>query len=385
MRRLMPILGAISAVTAAHAQPLVTFAPVPGQQLIAVNNPEQLFTVDLGDDNLGNTVIYRDQVRPGIYRNWFQHSNKSGGTIGYAIAVENPGLTTISVASSGRGFTATLNGGTPFVGLFNTPTRSQMMVPPGQRVWFWRNDSAVPNGPSFSGVIDLVIKGGDAIIENVAYRSFARLTGVRSYQGYVVRTEPNGQNTARVYKGRSPVSTIETNLSFTIGNGTPVGPLSVQTRDYNLVSQVYGAPVTRGYWISNIGPAQNAQGVSSDMLTFTTPGWGPISIFTRSDATNNFPNFGNWGAMYRVNLSVTNTGTTARTVTYNLQPPGNAPVAYRYAGGWKQTIIGTNVSFPIYSVSVPAGQTVVIPSEWALGGPGFGAIRNTVNVTNAGP
>jgi hypothetical protein len=243
----------------------------------------------------------------------------------------------------------------------------------------------VPNGPSFSGVIDLVIKGGDAIIENVAYRSFARLTGVRSYQGYVVRTEPNGQNTARVYKGRSPISTIETNLSFTIGNSTPVGALSVQTRDYNLVSQVYGAPVTRGYWISNIGPAQNAQGVSSDMLTFTTPGWGPISIFTRSDATNNFPNFGNWGAMYRVNLSVTNTGTTARTVTYNLQPPGNAPVAYRDAGGWKQTIIGTNVSFPIYSVSVPAGQTVVIPSEWALGGPGFGAIRNTVNVTNAGP
>lgn len=385
MRRLLPVLIATTAVSAASAQPLVTFSQVPGQQLIAVNNPEQLFTVDLGDDNLGNTVIYRERVPRGIYRNWFQHSNKSGGTIGYAIAVENPGPAEISVASSGRGFTATLNGGTPFVNLFNTPTRAQSMVQPGQRVWFWRNDNAVANGPSFSGVIDLVIKGGDAIIENVAYRSFSRLTGTRSYQGYVVRTEPNGQNTARVYKGRSTVSTIETNLSFTINNGTPVGALNLQSRDYNLISQAYGNPVTRGYWISNIGPAQNAQGVTSDMLTFNTPGWGPINPLTRSDATNNYPNLGNWGAMYRVNLSITNTGTTARSVTYNLQPPGNAPIGYRDAGGWKQTIIAGNVSFPIYSVSVPAGQTVVIPSEWVLGGPGFGAIRNTVNVTNAGP
>ena len=125
--------------------------------------------------------------------------------MGYAIAVQNPGTSSISVASSGRGFTASLNGGAPFVALYSTPIKSQTMVAPGQRVWFWRNDS-IPNGSPFSGVIDLIIKGGDVIIENVGYKTFAQLTGTRSYQGYVVRTEPNGQNTARVYKiGRAHV------------------------------------------------------------------------------------------------------------------------------------------------------------------------------------
>lgn len=384
-------LAAFTFLGGALAQaPRVVFTKEKGRNLITVNNPEQLTTVDLGDNNLGNTVIYRDTIRAGAYRNWFEHTNRTGGTIGHAISLVNTGTSPMTVITYGSSFHVGLLGGKPFSGLFGSnPAPVRTTLAAGQRMWLWRLDNAVANNNFFSGVIDFDLDGrGTVQVENIAYRQFSRLTGTRTYMGYIQRVEPDGTRAARQYKGMSAFWAVRTDPMVFVINNSSTGELPVTTADYNLTTQTYGPPVVRSYWISNIGPAQNAQGVTSDMVAWWMPGWGWVDPLLRSDGTNNFPNLGNWGVVYIVTGAVQNTGTFTRTVQFNLRAPagGGSPIAYQGTDGvWRDTKMEAGQSAVLGSITVPAGKTVLFTYRYVLGGPGAGALRNSISIATPSP
>lgn len=369
-----------------NSAPTVSYSRVTGRNLIAINNPEQLTTDDLADSNFGSKVIYRQLLRPGSYRNWFEHVNRSGGTIGYAVSLRNIARNVATFRIRGRAFDVGLLGGKCFSDLLsNYATGTTVNISPGSTVWIWRNDNAVTNTNFFSGVIDFELTGGSIEIDNIAYRNFANIAKGRTYMGYITRVEPDGTRCARQYKGIAPVTTVQTNLlAFTI-NDLNTGALTVTTSDYNLTTQTYGNPTQRTFWFTNIGPGQNTQAVTSDMLSWDMPGWGLVNPLTRSDATNNFPNLGNWAVEYSVRGSVSNEGTRSRTISINLQAPagGGSPIAYRGGDGvWRHLKINAGSNIQYFTLAIPAGQTRSFDARYILGGPGAGSLRNTITLIN---
>lgn len=360
-----------------------------GRALIYVNNPEQITTADLGDSNYGDAAIMRATGVQGKQRCYFEHLNRTGFTIGYGIQLYNPNSTSVTVTVQGSGFEASTQGGQPFAQMFgnySTPGASYT-VGPGRVLWLLRRDAAVANNTFFSGVVDFSVDGGGVTINHIAYRSFGALDGSTRYIGYVQRIEPDGTQEARVYKGLNPnTMAIAADLDFVIGDSDPAGVLAVSYPNYDLNAGAYGSSVVRANgWYTNIGPANNANAVASDMFAFDLPGWGRIDPFARSDGEGKYPNLGNWGVVYVVRGKVTNTGTRTRQLSVNLKanPSASAAIAYRGSDGvWRSTVVSAGSNIRYYSFSVAPGGTVNYEASFVLGGPSGGNLLQSVALNN---
>jgi hypothetical protein len=371
----------------AGAAPTVAFTRGGDRQLIFVNNPEQITDRDLGDADRGDASILRVTGVQGAVRSFWEHTNRTGRPLGYAVMIYNPSPTAVSVVVHGRGFTTGFLGGKPFSDLLGDDSRAGTRIPvaAGAVLWLDRRDASVPDHAFFSGVIDFDVEGGPVTVDHIAYDQFSRLDSSRTYQGYLQRVEPDSTRVARQYKGTSPYSEVTaSDVDFTITDADR-GALPVVTRDYDLTAGAPGAPVTRTYWISHIGPGQNAQAVTSDMLAWETPGWGRIDPLTRSDGEGKYPNLGNWGVVYIVRGTVRNAGTLTRDVSVNVEAPANggSPIAYRGNDGtWRHLKLAAGTSARHYTLRVPAGQAVRYEARFILGGPGAGSLKNWVSVNH---
>lgn len=363
--------------------PALAFTPGGDRTLIAVNNPEQLVVGDLGDPRLGDKSIMRVTGVTGKIRNWFEHVNRTGLKIGYGIMIYNPNSYSVNVTVHGQGFIANSYGGKPFVTMFSnySTVGSVRTIKRNGVLWVWRNDEAVIAGNFFSGVIDFDVDG-PVVVDNIAYDTFKSLDGSRSYLGYVQRIEPDGTHEARVYKGTCPHSEVSAQLDYTLGDTDVAGPLPVSYPNFDLVSGTYGTPITRSGWMSNIGPGQNVNAVTNDMATWNMPGWGLIDPLQRSDGEGKYPNLGNWLLTYVIRGTITNNGTTARQVSLNLRTPGgSSPIAYQGADGvWRDQTIPANTTFAYRTFTVPAGSSQAYEARYILGGPGAGALTNTITL-----
>ncbi len=366
--------------------PNVTYTQVGNRQNIGINNPEQITLADLGDTDSGNFVIYRDTLTAGDYRMWFSHVNRTGVTIGYAVEVVNTGTTVAQVRSFGRGHVGNIQGGQAFRDMFlDTSAPITTTLNPGQRFWMWRINNAAIQNSFFNGAIDFSVLSGQVQFDTLAFRNWNRITGNRNYMGYITRVEPDGTRESRVYKGRAPVSTVELNrMDWSLFDVLPPGPLPVTSQDYNLNTQQFLAPVRRNQWFSNIGPSQNAQSSTRDMVAWLMPGWGWIDPLRISDADNRYPNLGNWGIEYVIRGQFTNRGRRARLVGLSLQAPSNggSPIAYRGMDGvWRSTRIEAGQAFEHTALLVPGrGGQVNYEFRYILGGPGAGSLRNTAYI-----
>ncbi|WNR46126.1 hypothetical protein [Paenibacillus roseipurpureus] len=376
-----------SYASSASAATAVSYTKVASRTLLFVNNPEQIFNEDLGDATLGDKAIYRETLSAGNYRNFYEHVNRSGSTIGYGIQLYNPTASAITITVHGSNQEASVQGGRIFTSLFNSysTTGTTYTLNAGASLWVMRKDASITNGTFFSGVIDFDTTG-QVILSNVAYNSFAALDASRTYMGYIQRIETDGTHEARMYKGSSPYSEVKANnVNFTINNATPIGALAVEYPNYDLSTSSYGSPIVRNGWIANIGPSPDANAITSDMIDFNMPGWGNISALSLSDGEGKYANLGNWGIVYSVSGAITNTGTTARTVSINLKghPTQNAFLSYRGSDGvWRSLQLTPASNVQYYSMTVPAGSTVNYDARFILGGPSAGDLQQSITVNN---
>jgi hypothetical protein len=119
------------------------------------------------------------------------------------------------------------------------------------------------------------------------------------------------------------------NMDFTIDDLSTYLP--VRYPFYNFTSGTYGPLQKSTRWISNIGSnnvrlkyacacacvcgcracndcntcEQVPDAVMSDMAAFYTPGWGFIDPFYKSDAAGMYPNSGNYGIEYHIEVRST--------------------------------------------------------------------------------
>lgn len=385
---LMLCMGSGPAARAATI-PEVSYTLGGARSLIYVNNPEQLITSDLGDRTLGNKIILSVTAQPGAHRNWFEHMNQSGGTLGYGVQLYNPNSFAVTVKVHGTGSINNAFGGKPWAQLFNTystPGTSYTVAARGV-LWLLRRDASVIQGNFFSGVVDFTVSGGAVTVHNYAYRSFGNLDGTAQYQGYVRRISPYlSHNEALVYKGTSPYSeAVASNVNFTFSNADGLGELKVSHANFDLAAGAYTAPLVRQRgWYANIGPAMNPNAITSDMISINTPGWGGISPVTRSDGTGNHPNFGNWAVVYKLRGTLTNTGTYTRNVSFNLQAPDYSCIAYKGVDGrWYEYNFVPNEYIQYWWISVPpTGQPVPYEVSFVLGGPAAGNLFHAVSLNN---
>lgn len=361
-----------------------------GRSLIFVNNPEQIFSGDLGDANYGDKTVMRTTGVTGAYRNFFEHLNRTGFTIGHGVQLYNPNSTAITVKINGSGYEATVNGGRPFKQMFSNYSSigTAYTVPAGGSRWLMRNDNSVLNNSFFSGVIDFTVSGGPVTINNIAYRSFGALDGSTAYMSYIQRVEPDGTHEARVYKGVSSYTeATASNLDFNISDADAAGVLPVRYPNYNLTTGGYGSPVTRtNGWVSHIPPSNNANAITNDMFSFLMPGWGPlIDPVIKSDGEGKYPNLGNWGVVYVTEGSVSNSGTRTRNLSLNVKanPTSSARIAYRGGDGvWRDLTIAAGSNVQHYTFSVPAGGFVTFQSRFVLGGPSGGNLVQSITLNN---
>lgn len=366
----------------------IAYAKGGNRKLLFINNPEQIFSGDLGDGNYGDKTILRATGVMGAYRNYFEHLNRAGFTIGYGVQLYNPNSTSITVKVNGSGYEASVNGGRPFKQMFGnySSTGTSYTVAAGGSLWLMRKDGSVANGSFFSGVIDFVVTGNPVIINNTAYRSFSSLDGSTTYMGYVQRIEPDGTYEARLYKGDSDYTEVTaSNLDFNISDGDAAGILPVRYPNYNLTTG-YGSPITRtNGWISHIPPSNNANAITIDMLSFSMPGWGLIDPVLKSDGEGKYPNLGNWGVVYTTSGSVSNYGTRTRNLSINLKanPTSSARIAYRGSDGvWRDLTMAAGSNIQHYTFSVPPGGVTTFQSKFVLGGPSGGNLTQSISLNN---
>jgi hypothetical protein len=401
---------------------------------------------DLADKDYGRKTILDQPVEPGRYRNVFEHvwnarsvstGPAAANPIHYGVYVYNPNSTAVTVTLNGKAFTNSVSGAIPYAERFNGEDAGNpsvvYQVPARNFVWLLRTDvdygglRPINLGSFFSGIVDFEVAGGPCVVSNIAYQDFfaanspqyagstvlpATLLGRPDYMGFLYRryAVPAGAAPeSRVYKGlmRHPsgvavASAVRTSsvLSFTINDSTPVGELTVTYPTYTANSTGLFVPSATNFtgpsWTTHNVPIRDTatvKTVANDMFDIVQPGYGTLYALFQSN-TPNTPfgqsNFGNWGVVYQDRISVTNNGTSARTVAINLGNPGTggSPVAYKVDNGTWQTGNARSTGTPLVPVtfhtfSVPGNSTRTVDFYFSLGCPGVGTIRHSVAVTNA--
>ena len=315
---------------AAPPPAFVAFSPDFSRTLIYDNNPEQITRADLADAPPAGAGVAHLQVRgvQGALRAWLELQASTPFAVGIAVLLLNEGARAVNVTIQGSGFTDSLNGGEPFAQAFNgNGGAPPVSVPPGGSLVLLREDRAGAPTDIFSALVDFNVQGGPVTVSTAAYRIFAAVNvSALRYEGYVTRTEPDKDNESRVVKGIMPSARVaSTPLRFVVGdadgaNSTlPVAYTPYDTARGRFSDEVLVDPV--GY-VSNDNPAANARAIGSDMVPVLMPGFGVINPQGCCDGSGLHTNVGNWAVCYAVRGSVTNAGSTARTVNISLTTSG---------------------------------------------------------------
>jgi hypothetical protein len=369
--------------------PEVRYQPVGDIRLLFNNNPEQITSEDLADQSLGGKSLYAETLTPGRYRNFFEHLNRTQQDMGYQVRLTNSGDETAEVVLHSVGFEAGLNGADAFSQAFNQSKARELRfsLAPNQHVDLFRLDRAAKNNQFFSGVTEFTVKNGRVRMDNLAYKDARDVSPRPDYIGYVQRVDADGTREARMYKGTASHAEVRADMvDFSFSDADPSGVLAVRHAAYDLEKQAYGeSSVRRDGWVSNITPKSNPQGISSDMLGFQMPGWGPIDPFRPTDGTGSYPNLGNWGPVYTLQGKLSNQGGQDRVVRFRIKanPKSAATIAFlRDDGTWGSKLLARGESLVYREVRVPAGAAVNYSASWVLGGPSGGSLQQTAELTD---
>ncbi len=448
MRRLiLTVLMSSSWQASGASVPTIQYAPSAGdenRQLIFVNNPEEIRAegkyCDLADGatSKGGTrcakVLHRLNGVSGNFRNWFEHANKTGSNINYGVRIYNPGPGCVDLCVKGRGSVtnAVFLGGKEFVDLFSNSKPFSTTVCPNEQAYVTLIPSIAP-GNYFAGVVDFNITGGGAVIDNMAFVN--RPADATAYMGYDRRVIA-GVHESFVYKGLSSHSeAVASGVDFTFGDEDPDGVLKVAYRLFRPFARppadiqnagrcelgrspacsgsagnFDASPSVADSWVTHIvvdpfdSNPRRKLAVQSDNITLFMPGYGsgclgkgfevegclPISgeyLHYYPDFSKwLYPNWANWGVLYRVKGVLKNNGLDSRVFDLSIRPDAHTAIAYRGSDNqWRQARLekldNSNRSFTYYSKVIGPGETFSYEAMLVLSGPAAGTLENQASLS----
>ncbi len=431
----------------ASSIPLIQYVTSAGDEdrkLIFVNNPEEIRSegkyCDLADDGANRDggrcakVLHRLNGVSGNFRNWFEHTNKTASNINYGVRIYNPGPGCVDILVKGKGSVtnAVFLGGKEFVDLFSNSQPFSKSLCPNEQTFV----TLIPSIPSrnfFAGVVDFNISGGGVVIDNMAFVN--RPAEVTGYTGYDRRVL-GGVHESLVYKGFSPHSeAVARDVDFTFGDDDPDGILKVAYKYFRPFArppaeiqnagrcEVGKSPVcsgSAGYfdaspsvvdsWVTHIvvdpfdKNPRRMRAVQSDNVTLFMPGYGvgclgkgfevesclPISSeylhYYHDFSRWLYPNWANWGVLYRVKGVLKNNGQNSRVFNLSIRPDAHTSIAYRGSDNkWRQArlekIDYSNRSFTYYSKVVAPGESFSYEAMLVLSGPASGTLENLATLS----
>eukprot|EP00002_Diphylleia_rotans_P034811 TRINITY_DN7509_c0_g4_i2.p1 TRINITY_DN7509_c0_g4~~TRINITY_DN7509_c0_g4_i2.p1 ORF type:complete len:541 (+),score=101.46 TRINITY_DN7509_c0_g4_i2:48-1670(+) len=327
---------------------------VPTTKLTLINNPECLSRADLADEDLGvRAVTYDDLEVIGRNRVFYGHKNcgASSSSVHYAIVLTNRGTTAVSITTYGSGFSLNGNGGDAWTRLFSSfearPT--QQMLEPNQDLYIVRTDtnidgsgSATPNG-AMSGVIEFEASG-IVRMRTFAYVNFANVVLTSLAQMTFVTRSDATVNEKRNYKGIAATSQVSSTINVVISEDDS-GVFQFRHPTFSVSTRAYGDSEAHSELYTNVSPAAEALAVLSDIvpLRYVSDEINPTSLFT---ITGEYPHLNNMGVIYSVSGFIRNDQDEALTVSFSLQTPESAYIAYSADGNRWQSIM-TPASSPV--------------------------------------
>jgi len=390
---LLPLAaGALAGVAApAHAATIsnLTFTQDTTERLFYVNNPEVLLASDLATAAGGKNILQAN-LNPGIkYRFMWEHMNKTGSKIDYAIQVVNPMSTTQTVQILHTGFSsssAQYNGGLPIANMMNsTTTGSTITLAPFEK----RNIIVQPGllyGGFFSGVAELKITSANTLtMRAIAYVSGTTPSTNNTYEGWISAYTGDQFGAHRTYKGIMPAANVKAqSVAISIGDAD-VGKAIIDYQTNDVPGRLQTGQTYRGDMVP-INMALNAGDPNTTVVV------NPSSAFTYDPdpATKNMPpNLGNYGVKYVYSGSIYNGGTADRYVDFVVRRNNlnaNMSFGYRFMSNttWNHAHIGPNGNnvpeLTMFSVFAPKGQTVGFSYDYILGAPAIGGQHNIIRV-----
>jgi len=394
---MLAVFAGAAAMIAAPAQAAtisnLTFTQDTTQRQFYVNNPEVLLAADLATATGGKNILQAN-INPGIqYRFMWEHMNKTGSKIDYAIQVVNPMSTSQTVQILHYGFSNSAtqyNGGLPIANMMNsTTTSSTVTLAPFEK----RNIIVQPGllyGGFFSGVAELKVTSANTLTARaIAYVSGTTPSTASTYQGWISAYTGDQFGAHRTYKGIQSAANVKAeNIAITIGDAD-AGTTIIDYQTHDVPGRLQTGQTARGDMV----PIQMALNAGDPNTTVTV---SPTSAFTYDPdpATKNMPpNLGNYGIKYVYKGSIVNNGTADRYVDFvvrrnNLN--GNQSFAYRFMSNtaWNHKHIGPNqpegtndAEFKMFSVFVPKGGVPVgFSYDYILGAPAIGGQHNLIRV-----
>lgn len=401
--------------------PKVTYSYNTLGQYIFVNNPEAILDEHLGEKGTwlystpfkGHTRMFLEQT---TFTNANTAAKKSYSYFYYGIQIYNPysysATITLKNASVALNDTAQSNGyggycnvwdyfdskyHTGFSGIVSQEN-STITIPAYGSIWLFPNKNhgfgVVSTKDTFSAThagyddsSERIYSAIEALLDvqtnstlYMNFTAFVNVDKVYPYSMWYGGNKPINDN--RVYSGTGSYYPLaETNLNFKINDGT-VGKLKVRVDNNTEADHWETFNSAKTYDTDQILPSAVYPleiPVSSDGSRYVIKKGSRDS----RDPENRLYNWADWGVTYKQNITVTNTGTRSRTVTYRVYWDPNERTVVTHDNDNTYTIHRTNYTWvkPLCTKVVPAGGTVVLSGDVTLGGMSCGTVCHDVMVS----
>ena len=413
----------------ANAKGQIRFSKREGGTYLYCNNPEQLHNDDLEkalmiEHDVQGKVFFTNEnkceVKNGLYLG-LQLRNHSGSeirvtvhNIGYQVGGDVLGqqewtdffqteLVPEKSSDWQYSFKETKKP-TPF-------TETTYTIPDGEYIYVMGGTSAdayqninvadtankkASNGNVTNGVVFFTVDGPETGVDAafVCYSSAESPVTTDEQQGYLLNR--GGTDYSRQYLGSAPFLCVDASVAWNINDSFTDGrklPVTYETTYYGNASsfgayEAYTNPKTNVVnataWYTNLNPESDKMFVGEDMMPFycvdAATGEKVVVDVAHNDGVAKPANIGNWMTVYEESLTFRNSGKKARTFTFNMECKGMVAINVRDKNGALLESIYHSVSGPVYTYTVPAGETATIVVEYVLLANSYGKIIQSVTV-----
>lgn len=425
--------------------PKVTYRYNTSGQYIFVNNPEAILDEHLGEKNTwlystafkGHTKVFLEQT---TFTTEKTMAKKSYSYCYYGIQIYNPYSYSTSITL--KNASVALNdvkqkngyGGycnvwdyfdskyhTGFSGIVSQENNT-ISIPAYGSIWLFPNmnhgfgvvrakNTFQDTHAGYNAESERIYSAIEALLDvqtdSTLYMNFTAFVNDSAVQPYYMQyngnkpTKYDGTSASPVYSGTGSYYPLaETNLNFTINDST-TGKLKVKV-DKNNINDNTEAEADHWETFNSHKSYDTAQILPSTIYPLEIPmpsGTGQwyeysssekkylyfynwIAKDNRDPRDRSLYNWADYGVTYKQNITVTNTGTKARTVTYRVYWNNEERTVVTHDSNGTYAIHRTDYTWtkPLCSKVVPAGGTVTLSGDVTLGGMSNGIVCHDVIV-----